>query len=104
MEAKKKWDLLSIASIPLTMTLANSMLIPILPAMQKALGISAFRASLIITVYAAVAILFIPLAGYLSDRFSRKAVILPGLILVSAAGVGAGLAALWANHPYGLII
>ncbi|GGD89467.1 MFS transporter [Paenibacillus nasutitermitis] len=104
MEAKKKWDLLSIASIPLTMTLANSMLIPVLPAMQKALGISPFKASLIITVYAAVAILFIPLAGYLSDRFSRKAVILPGLILVSAAGAGAGLAAVWADHAYGLII
>jgi ACDE family multidrug resistance protein len=100
MEARKKWDLLSIASIPLTMTLANSMLIPVLPAMQKALKISSVQASLIITAYAAIAILFIPLAGYLSDRYSRKAVILPGLVLVSAAGVGAGLAALWMDHAY----
>ncbi|WP_239614532.1 MFS transporter [Cohnella mopanensis] len=95
MEARKKWDLISIASIPLTMTLANSMLIPVLPAMQKALNITSLQASLIITAYAAVAILFIPFAGYLSDRFSRKAVILPALILVSLSGAGAGFAALW---------
>lgn len=100
MEARKKWDLLSIASIPLTMTLANSMLIPVLPAMQKALKITSFQASLIITAYAAVAILFIPLAGYLSDRYSRKAVILPGLLLVSAAGAWAGLASLWLENAY----
>jgi ACDE family multidrug resistance protein len=104
METRKKWDLLSIASIPLTMTLANSMLIPILPTMQKELEISSFQASLIITAYAAVAILFIPLAGYLSDRFSRKTVILPGLILVSIAGIGAGLAALWLDHAYPWIL
>jgi ACDE family multidrug resistance protein len=104
METRKKWDLLSIASIPLTMTLANSMLIPILPTMQKELEISSFQASLIITAYAAVAILFIPLAGYLSDRFSRKTIILPGLILVSIAGIGAGLAALWLDHAYPWIL
>ncbi|BBI33741.1 MFS transporter [Cohnella abietis] len=104
MEAHKKWDLISISSIPLTMTLANSMLIPVLPAMQKALGITSFQASLIITAYAAVAILFIPIAGYLSDKFSRKAVILPGLILVSLAGVGAGLAALLLDKAYMYIL
>jgi ACDE family multidrug resistance protein len=104
METGKKWDLISIASIPLTMTLANSMLIPVLPLMQKALKISSVQASLIITAYAGVAILFIPLAGYLSDRFNRKAVILPGLILVSIAGVAAGLAALWMDNAYYYIL
>ncbi len=104
MENGKKWDLISIASIPLTMTLANSMLIPVLPAMQKALRITALQASLIITAYAAVAILFIPIAGYLSDRYSRKAVILPSLLLVSVAGVGAGLAALWLDNAYKYIL
>lgn len=104
MAARKKWDLLSIATIPLTMTLANSMLIPILPAMQKALGITPFQASLIITSYALIAIIFIPIAGYLSDRYSRKAVILTGLLLVSAAGAWAGFAALWADNSYRTIL
>lgn len=83
------------------MTLANSMLIPVLPAMQKALGINAFKASFS---YAAIAILFIPLAGYLSDRIGRKKVILPGLLLVAGAGVLAGWASVFVEKPYTLIM
>jgi ACDE family multidrug resistance protein len=86
------------------MTLANSMLIPILPAMQKTLQISPFQASLIISVYAAAAILFIPIAGYLSDRFGRKIVILPSLIIVAASGAFCGWAAMSMKHPYGMIL
>lgn len=56
MENKKKRDLAAIASIPLMMTLANSMLIPVLPAIQKVLGINSFKTSLIITSYAVIAI------------------------------------------------
>src|SRR5699024_337151 len=47
----------------------------------------------IITVYSIVAIIFIPLAGYLSDRFGRKKVLIPALILTGIGGVIAGLAA-----------
>ncbi|MBJ6362255.1 MFS transporter [Paenibacillus sp. MAHUQ-46] len=95
MEAKKKWDLAAIASIPVIMTLANSMLIPILPLMEKKLNINSTQGSLIITVYAAVAIIFIPIAGYLSDRFGRKNVIIPSLIVAAAGGVVSGLGAWW---------
>ena len=35
MEANKKWDLAALASIPLIMTLGGSMLIPILPTIEK---------------------------------------------------------------------
>jgi len=105
MEARKKRDLLSIATIPLTMTLANSMLIPVLPAIQKALSISSLQASLIITAYAVVAILFIPLAGYLSDRYGRKKVILPSLLIVSVAGAAAGfIAAAGLPRAYGYLL
>lgn len=71
-EKSKKWDLAALASIPLVMTLANSMLIPVLPLMQRELTISPLQASLIITVYAAVSIICIPIAGYLSDHYGRK--------------------------------
>ncbi|WP_410511564.1 MFS transporter [Paenibacillus sp. BR2-3] len=99
----KKWDLVALASIPLIMTLGNSMLIPILPQISRQLDISAFQVSMLITVFGLVAILMIPVAGYLSDRFGRKIVILPSLILaaiggaicVAAAWFMDGLSAYW---------
>ena len=91
---KKKWDLIALASIPLIMTLGNSMLIPILPQIAKELNISSFMVSMLITVYAIVAILLIPIAGYLSDRFGRKKVIIPSLI-IAAAGGGISAVAAW---------
>ncbi|WP_027084667.1 MFS transporter [Cohnella panacarvi] len=104
MERTKKKDLASIATIPLTMTLANSMLIPVLPAIQKALGINAFKASLLITSYAMIAILFIPISGYLSDRIGRKKVILPGLLLVAVSGGVAGWASIFMDKPYAALM
>ncbi|MDO7905930.1 MFS transporter [Paenibacillus sp. JX-17] len=92
MQSKMK-DLLALSTIPLIMTLGNSMLIPILPDISRRLGVSSFRISLLITVYAVVAILLIPLAGYLSDRFGRKAVIIPCLIIAAAGGAVSGAGA-----------
>ncbi|WP_336779571.1 MFS transporter [Paenibacillus illinoisensis] len=93
----KKWDLVALASIPVIMTLGNSMLIPILPQIERELKVSSFKVSMLITVYAVVAILLIPIAGYLSDRFGRKAVIIPSLIIAAAGGAVAGGAALMLN-------
>lgn len=90
---KKKRDLAALATIPLIMTLANSMLIPVLPLMQKKLGITAVQTSLIITVYAAISILCIPIAGYLSDRYGRKKIILIGLSITAVGGAVSGLGA-----------
>jgi len=102
---KKKWDLMALATIPLIMTLANSMLIPVLPLMQKELGITGVQTSLIITVYAAISIPFIPLAGFLSDRYGRKKIILIGLTLAALGGLMSGLAAwLMKDHAYAVII
>lgn len=89
-----KGALVALASIPLIMTLGNSMLLPILPQISRELGITAFQVSMIITVYGLIAILMIPIAGYLSDRFGRKIVILPSLIL-AAAGGSVCIAAAW---------
>ena len=68
------------------------MLIPILPQIERELKVSSFKVSMLITVYAVVAILLIPLAGYLSDRFGRKAVIIPSLVIAAAGGAVAGAA------------
>jgi len=89
----KRWDLLALSSIPLIMTLGNSMLIPILPLISKELGVGPFQVSMLITVFAIVAIVLIPIAGYLSDRFGRKAVIVPSLIISAIGGTVSGVAA-----------
>ncbi|MBT2756881.1 MFS transporter [Mesobacillus foraminis] len=86
------------------MTLGNSMLIPVLPSMEKEMGITAFQSSLIITVYSLVAIVLIPIAGYLSDRIGRKKVIIPSLILTGIGGLIAGLASWLMEDGYWLIL
>ncbi|MFC5446636.1 MFS transporter [Paenibacillus aestuarii] len=104
MEQGKKWDLLSIASIPLIMTLGNSMLIPVLPAIRSKLAVSSFQVSLLITIYSAIAIVLIPLAGYLSDRIGRKKVIIPSLIITGIGGLISGIAAWMIDQSYVVIM
>ncbi|MFC5611354.1 MFS transporter [Metabacillus niabensis] len=90
----------AIGSIPLIMTLGNSMLIPILPQMKSSLNISQMQVSLTITVFSVVAAFFIPILGYLSDRFSRKIIIIPALILYGLGGLLAGFAAWKFSNPF----
>lgn len=100
----QKWAVLSISSIPLVMTLGNSMLIPVLPEMERTLGISSFQASMIITVYSIVAIIFIPLAGFLSDHIGRKKVIIPSLTIAAIGGLISAWAGWKMDDPYWLIL
>jgi MFS transporter, ACDE family, multidrug resistance protein len=104
MEEKKTWDLISAASIPLVMTLGNSMLIPVLPIMEKKLAISPLQASMVITIYSIVAIILIPFAGFLSDRLGRKAIIVPSLIIAGLGGLLSSWAAFKMAHPYVMIL
>jgi MFS transporter, ACDE family, multidrug resistance protein len=104
MKEKKKWDLFALSSIPLVMTLGNSMLIPVLPTMEKKLGISGFQSSMIITVYSLVAIILIPIAGYLSDRFGRKKIIIPSLIIAGIGGIISGWASWQMNDGYWIVL
>lgn len=101
---EKRWAIISLASVPLIMTLGNSMLIPILPLLEKKLGISTLQSSYIITFYSIVAILFIPIAGYLSDRYGRKKVIVPALIITGIGGLLAGFASWKMENPYMMIL
>ncbi|GAA0372111.1 MFS transporter [Bacillus horti] len=100
----KTIDLLSVASIPLVMTLGNSMLIPVLPLIEKKLSISAFQSSLMITVYSIAAIILIPIAGFLSDRVGRKTIIIPSLIISGLGGLISGWAAWKMSNPYWMIL
>jgi MFS transporter, ACDE family, multidrug resistance protein len=100
----KGWVIASLASIPLVMTLGNSMLIPVLPMIEKQLHITSFQSSLLITMYSVVAIIFIPISGYISDRIGRKKVIIPSLLLAAIGGFISGWASWKMNEPYGMIV
>jgi ACDE family multidrug resistance protein len=76
------------------------MLIPVLPKMKTELDVSQFKVSLVITVFSIAAAICIPVLGYLSDRFSRKAVIIPSLILYGSGGLLSGAAAEWFSNEY----
>jgi len=94
----------AIGSIPLILVLGNSMLIPILPKMKSELGITQFQTSLLISVFSISAAIMIPILGYLSDRFSRKAIVIPALILYGSGGILAGSAAAWFDQAYTWIL
>ncbi|MCR2802746.1 MFS transporter [Paenibacillus soyae] len=95
-------EFIAIATIPMVLVFGNSMLVPVLPEMQKALEISKFQSSLIISIFSLAAGLFIPVIGYLSDQLGRKAIIIPALIIYGGAGVLAGIGAIW--NSYTIII
>ena len=80
------------------------MLIPILPKMKSELGITQFQTSLLISVFSISAAIMIPILGYLSDRFSRKAIVIPALILYGSGGILAGSAAAWFDQAYTWIL
>jgi ACDE family multidrug resistance protein len=95
-------EFFALATIPMVLVFGNSMLVPVLPEMQRELGISKFQSSLIISIFSLAAGVFIPVIGYLSDRFGRKAIIVPALIIYGGAGVLAGFGAIW--NSYSIII
>ncbi|MGM0881172.1 MAG: MFS transporter [Bacillota bacterium] len=97
---QSKWlQFSAFATVPLVLVLGNSMLVPILPDMAKHLKLSEFQSSLVITLFSVTAGIFIPFIGYWSDRVKRKAVIVPALAVYGAAGVMAGLGAVWGSFP-----
>lgn len=96
--------LAAVAAVPLVMTLGNSMLIPVIPIIERQLYLSPLQASLIITVYSITAVPLIPIAGFLSDRIGRKTVIIPSLILAGLGGLAAAAASLLLTNPYSIIL
>ncbi len=104
MKAATRISFAALATVPFVMVLSNSMIVPILPDIQRALKTSAFQVGLLITAFSVAAGVVIPVGGYLSDRFGRKPVIIPSLILFGLGGGLAGLAPLVVARPYGLMI
>lgn len=98
-KAKRKFtfdaSMASLLFVPFVMVLGNSILIPVLPAMKAAMHLSSAQSGLIITAFSVPAAVLIPFAGFLSDRFGRKTVMVPSLFTFAAGGFVAVAAAVF---------
>ncbi|MGE5530476.1 MAG: MFS transporter [Patescibacteria group bacterium] len=104
MEKKDRRTVAVLCLVPFIMVLGNSMLIPVLPAIRKALHISLTQVGLLITAFSIPAGIVIPFAGLLSDRIGRKPVMAPALIVYGLGGLLAGLAGVIFRESYYLIL
>ncbi len=93
-----------LCGVPFVMVLGNSMLIPVFPQMKQAMNLTQFQVGLIITFFSLPAGLLIPFAGFLSDRFGRKVIIVPALFLYGFGGLVSGAAAFFLKNPFPLLL
>ncbi|WP_433743174.1 MFS transporter [Falsibacillus pallidus] len=96
-----------IGLLPFLMVLGNSMLIPILPAIEQGLNLTKGQGSLVLSLFSFPAAIIIPFAGFLSDRYGREKMIaislwliITGSVVCAAAGYfpGYGLQVLLAGR------
>lgn len=71
------------------------MLIPVLPEMGREMSLDKSVTGLAVTFFSLAAGIGIALAGYLADRFGRKVVIVPSLLIYGLGGIVSGLAGWW---------
>jgi MFS transporter, ACDE family, multidrug resistance protein len=105
MEKKLYPTIVILCLVPFIMVLGNSMLIPVLPKIQKELHIGLVQVGLFITVFSIPAGIVIPFAGMLSDRIGRKRIMFPALLIYGIGGLLAGLfAVLFKDKAFPYII
>ena len=97
---KRETIILSLACIPFTMVLGNSMLIPELPRLAKNLEVSPLEIGLLISFFSLSGGISIPLLGYLSDKYNRKLILIYSLLIYGSGGIIAGLLSLTADPKY----
>ena len=91
-----RWlQLAALCTVPFIMVLGNSMLIPVLPDMGRVMGLSKATTGLVVTAFSLSAGVAIAVAGFLADRYGRKLVVVPSLLLYGLGGIISGLAGWW---------
>jgi len=79
-------NLIIVFSITLINVMGMTAITPAFPMIVQELRISPDVVGLLIAVYTIPGIIFIPLAGVLADRFGRKRILVPSLMLFGIAG------------------
>jgi MFS transporter, ACDE family, multidrug resistance protein len=72
--------------VTLMAVLGTSSITPAFPTIVRELGISSGQVGLLITVFTLPGIVMTPLIGVLSDRYGRKKILVPALLLFGIAG------------------
>jgi len=84
-------NLLIIFAVTLIAVMEVSIITPVLPQISEALSITADKANLLIVVFTMPGIILAPLLGIAADRFGRKNVLVPTLLLFGICGTASGL-------------
>ena len=83
--------LLLVLSTALIAVMGVSVILPVLPGMARIFALSPAEVGLLIACFTMPSALVTPVAGVLADRFGRKAVLVPGLLLFALGGTGCAL-------------
>jgi EmrB/QacA subfamily drug resistance transporter len=81
-----------IGSALLMQTLNATVITNALPAMAESFGVEPVRLSIAITVYMLSAAIFLPLSGWLADRFGAKRIFLISIVLYAAGALACAFA------------
>ncbi len=88
----KDHNLHVIWGVTLMAVLGSSSVSPAFPRIVSELGVSAGQVGLLITVFTLPGVFLTPVAGVLSDKFGRKKILVPSLLLFGLAGGACALA------------
>ena len=78
--------------VTLMAVLGSSSVAPAFPEVREQFGVSAGQVGLLITVFTLPGVFLTPVAGVLSDRYGRRTVLVPSLLLFGVAGGACALA------------
>ena len=88
-------DLTLLFSVRLLSAMGVTLILPVMPGMARAFGLTVAEAGLVVVCFTLAEATMTPIAGILSDRFGRKAILLPSLFVFAAGGILCLFAETW---------
>ena len=81
-----KRDLTLLFGVRLLSAMGVTLILPVMPAMARTFGLSIAEAGMVVVCFTFAAATMTPVAGVLSDRFGRMAVLIPALLVFAGGG------------------
>lgn len=93
-------NVLMLSSVPFIMVLGNTMLFPNFPEMAKDLEITRKQLSYLVLAISLPSAFLAPFTGILADRWGRKTILVPSLLIYGLGGLVSGLSVFLTENPY----